>query len=79
MAMDVTKPYKFIGFGAMDVTKPYKFIGFRAGRLPSSDQPPRGSLLEAASSKQLAGTLLEAATSQPPRRSLLWDLFFIGS
>ena len=26
-AMDVTKPYKFIGFGAMDVTKPYKFIG----------------------------------------------------
>ncbi len=26
--MDVTKPYKFIGFGAMDVTKPYKFIGF---------------------------------------------------
>ena len=30
-AMDVTKPYKFIGFGAMDVTKPYKFIGFGAG------------------------------------------------
>ena len=28
--MDVTKPYKFIGFGAMDVTKPYKFIGFGA-------------------------------------------------
>ncbi len=27
-AMEVTKPYKFIGFGAMDVTKPYKFIGF---------------------------------------------------
>ena len=26
--MDVTKPYKFIGFGAMDVTKPYKFIWF---------------------------------------------------
>ncbi len=26
--MDVTKPYKFIGFGAMDVTKPYEFIGF---------------------------------------------------
>ena len=26
--MDVTKPFKFIGFGAMDVTKPYKFIGF---------------------------------------------------
>ena len=26
--MDVTKPYKFIGFGLMDVTKPYKFIGF---------------------------------------------------
>ena len=28
--MDVTKPYKFIGFGAMDVTQPYKFIGFGA-------------------------------------------------
>ncbi len=26
-AMDVTNPYKIIGFGAMDVTKPYKFIG----------------------------------------------------
>ncbi len=26
-AMDVSKPYKFIGFGALDVTKPYKFIG----------------------------------------------------
>ncbi len=25
-SMDVTKPYKFIGFGAMDVTKPYEFI-----------------------------------------------------
>ena len=29
-AMDVTKPYKSIRFGAMDVTKPYKFIGFGA-------------------------------------------------
>ena len=28
--MDVTKPYKFIGFGAMDITKPYEFIGFGA-------------------------------------------------
>ncbi len=28
--MDVTKPYKFIGFWAMDVTKPYRFIGFGA-------------------------------------------------
>ena len=28
--MDVTKPYKFIRFGAMDVTKPYRFIGFGA-------------------------------------------------
>ncbi len=27
-AMYVTKPYKYIGFGAMYVTKPYKFIGF---------------------------------------------------
>ncbi len=29
-AMDVTKPYEFMGFGAMDVTKPYEFIGFGA-------------------------------------------------
>ncbi len=29
-AMDVTKPCKFIGFGAIDVTKPFKFIGFGA-------------------------------------------------
>ena len=28
--MDVTKPYKFIGFGAMAVTKPYKVTGFGA-------------------------------------------------
>jgi hypothetical protein len=28
--MDVTKPYKFLRFGAMDVTKPYKFIRFVA-------------------------------------------------
>jgi hypothetical protein len=26
--MEVTKPYKFIGFGAMEVTNAYKFIGF---------------------------------------------------
>ncbi len=30
VAMEVTKPYKFIGLGAMEVTKPYKFIGFGA-------------------------------------------------
>jgi hypothetical protein len=29
--MEVTKPYKFIGFGAMEVTKPYKFIGIFVG------------------------------------------------
>ena len=29
-AMDITKPYEFIGFGAMDITKPYEFIGFGA-------------------------------------------------
>jgi hypothetical protein len=28
--MDVTKAYKFMGFGAMDVTKAYEFIGFGA-------------------------------------------------
>ncbi len=31
--MDVTKPYKFIGFGAMDVTKSYEFIGLGAVNL----------------------------------------------
>ena len=43
--MDVTKPYKFIGFGAMGATKPYKFIAFGArdatkhgGAEPSSDK-----------------------------------------
>ena len=30
MAIDVTKPYKFICFGAMGATKPYKFIRFGA-------------------------------------------------
>ena len=39
-AMDVTKPYKLIGFGAMDVTRPYEFIGF--GVLKSRIMP--GSL-----------------------------------
>jgi hypothetical protein len=29
-AMEVTKPYKSTGFGAMEVTKPYKIIGFGA-------------------------------------------------
>ncbi len=28
--MDVTKPYKSIGFGAMTVTKPNNFLGFGA-------------------------------------------------
>ena len=28
--VDVTKPYKFIGFGARYVTKPYEFIWFGA-------------------------------------------------
>ena len=39
-AMDVTKPYTFIGFGAIDVTKPYKSIGFRAidFRIPSCNE-----------------------------------------
>ncbi len=27
--MDVTKPYKFIGFGDIHGPKPFKFIGFR--------------------------------------------------
>ncbi len=46
-AMDATKPYKFIGFGAMDITKPYKFIGFGAPHLCSkmlgSNPPTAGA------------------------------------
>jgi len=30
LAIDVTRPYKFIRFGAIYVTKPYKFIRFGA-------------------------------------------------
>ncbi len=47
----VTKPYKFIGFGAMEVTKPYKFKGCgameacsgrdRLGRNPHAGGGPR--------------------------------------
>jgi hypothetical protein len=40
--MDVTKPYKFIGFGAMDVTKPCKFIGF--GAMHAEGRRCRGKL-----------------------------------
>ncbi len=29
-AVEATKPYEFIGFGAMDVTKPYEFKRFGA-------------------------------------------------
>ena len=35
-AMDVTKPYKFIGFEAMAATKPYKFILF--GTMDATNQ-----------------------------------------
>jgi hypothetical protein len=41
-AMDVTKPYKFIGFGAMDATKPYKFIGFAYQRLGRMKEGEKG-------------------------------------
>ena len=37
-AMDTTKPYEFIGFGAMDITKPYEFIGF--GAMDAKTQEP---------------------------------------
>ncbi len=40
--VEVTKPYKFIGFGAMDVTKPYKFIGFGAIRDAKMENPTAG-------------------------------------
>jgi hypothetical protein len=30
VAIAITKPYKFIGFGAIAITKPCKFIGFGA-------------------------------------------------
>ncbi len=40
-AMEVTKPYEFIGFGAMDVTKPYEFIGFGAMDVTADYLQPR--------------------------------------
>jgi hypothetical protein len=44
--MDVTKPYKCIGFGAMDVTKPYESIGLGArwalGPGPGATRLPLG-------------------------------------
>ncbi len=35
--VDVTKPYKFIGFGARGVTKPYELIGF--GAMDATEPP----------------------------------------
>ncbi len=49
-AMDVTKHYKFIGFGAMDVTKPSKFTRFGAGQ-------PAGSPKRTAKNNRNSGTL----------------------
>ncbi len=46
-AMDGTKPYEFIGFGAMEVTKPYEFIGFGdLAQKPLRDPFDRGADLE---------------------------------
>ncbi len=39
-ALDVTKPYNFIGFGATGVTKPYEFIGFGRGPPITARGPP---------------------------------------
>ena len=46
--MDVTKPYKFIRFGAMDVTKPYKFIGFGAMDARTGQSRADAAVLQAA-------------------------------
>ncbi len=40
--IEVTKPYRFIGFGAMDVTKPYKFIGFLGSKRTSPSPKTHG-------------------------------------
>ncbi len=48
--MDVTKPYKFIGFGAMGVTKPYEFIGFGT-RIRTSVWPGTGARFVVAASR----------------------------
>ena len=47
--MGVTKPYKFIGFGAMDVTKPYKCIGFGAAPYTGGLGPDKGPIGHATS------------------------------
>ncbi len=40
--MEVTEPYKFIGFGDIRGPRPYKFIGFRWAFI-SQTLPPRGA------------------------------------
>ncbi len=42
-AIDVTTPYEFIGCGAIDVTKPYEFIGFGSIGVTNSAVPRGGS------------------------------------
>ncbi len=63
--MYVTKPYRFIGFGAMYVTKPYKFIVFGDIHGPKpykfigfalSGQQERTSIISAAGNPHKDGT-----------------------
>ncbi len=68
-AIDVTKPYRFIGFGAMDVTKPYKFIGFvTRGTSHSSWAPAR--VYSTASRGQV-----RPATARPTKQPALRILY----
>ncbi len=83
VAMDVTKPYKFIGFGAMDVTEPYKFIGFGAMDVAMDVTKPDRTLKTAGFSKEntfgpsfgriLAGKASKSASGRPSagRRPML--------
>ena len=61
--MDVTKPYKFIGFGAMDVTKPYRFIGF--GALEASSKGPEPLSEEPFAFGEALGGMGRASASKP--------------
>ncbi len=53
-AIKVTKPYKFIGFGPIQFTKPYKLIGFGPSRSPN----PLGIFLRSAQLLRSCNTLL---------------------
>ncbi len=71
--MEVTEPYRFIGFGAMEVTKPYEFIGFGAGNTayqtgprPSRARLPTGIAGHGGAAPPTGGMPYSAETKRLP-------------